>query len=180
MKPMLPAASGLSSSRPGRLRTARWWVLLPLAIVLSACAWVGRVSDNLGFGGSEVAWTEMIVIAADNANLNTPIAFDVAVVLEEPILAKLVELPASKWFAARADLAKTFPKGLVYRSWELAPGQTLRIPEGTFGAARVAGVLLFADYLTPGEHRIRVEQLRGRIMVQLGPREFTASALKND
>lgn len=180
MKPMLSALRGPSLSRPGRMTLLRWCTLVPLALLLAACSWIGRVSDTLGFGGTEVAWTEMIVIAADNANLNTPVTFDVVVALEEPILGKLVELPAAKWFAARADLAKTFPKGLVYRSWELAPGQTLRIPEGTFGAARVAGVLLFADYLTPGDHRIRVEQLRGRIMVQLGPREFTASALKND
>ena len=36
--------------------------------------------------------------------------------------------------------------------------------------------MIFADYLTPGEHRVRVDQLQGEMLVQLGARAFTVTA----
>jgi type VI secretion system protein len=39
-------------------------------------------------------------------------------------------------------------------------------------------VFVFADYLTPGEHRMRVEQLEDGIIVELGARDFSVVPFK--
>ena len=82
--------------------------------------------------------------------------------------------------ATRSDLLKTFPGEFSYRSWEITPGQILRLPGSVFGSPNVLTVFVFADYLTPGEHRMRVDQLQNGIMIQLAARGFTVQPHKVD
>lgn len=145
---------------------------------LSACSSMGSVANFFMAKGNRLDWNGMTVIAADGANLNTPVALDVVLLRDDATLGMASALSASKWFSSRADLGKTFPEGLSYQSMEIAPGQTLKLPASTFGASRLVGVILFADYLTPGEHRVRVDQMQGDILVQLGARSFSVSAQK--
>jgi type VI secretion system protein len=147
---------------------------------LSACGSLSSVGNFFGAKGSRLDWSGLTVVAAEGANQNTPVALDVVLLRDEASLAMVSALSASKWFSSRSDLAKTFPEGLSYRSLEIVPGQTLKLPASAFGASRLVGVMLFADYLTPGEHRMRVDQLQGDILVQLGARSFTVSAQKTD
>lgn len=126
--------------------------------------------------GIKLDWDGVTILAANDANLNSPVALDVVLLKDEASLNLLTTLPATKWFASRGELEKTFPQVISYKSFEVVPGQTLRVAATEFGSARVAGVLMYADYLTPGEHRIRVDQLQGAVSVQLGTRDFTVTA----
>jgi type VI secretion system protein len=139
---------------------------------------VNKAMNLVTFKGTRLAWQEVVIAAAEGANLNSPVALDIVLVLEEPALEKLAALPAAKWFQVRSDMLRTFPGTYIYKSWEVAPGQTLRLPGETFGTPSVVGVFVFADYLTPGEHRMRVEQLQDGIIVQLGARGFSVSPFK--
>ncbi len=145
---------------------------------LTACGVVGGVVDYVTAKGSRLDWSGITVIAAEDANLNTPVALDIVTLHDDATLGTVSALSASKWFASRADLQKTFPDGLNYKSFEVVPGQTMKIPPSAFPPARQVGVLVFADYLTPGEHRVRVDQLKGDILVQLGTRSYSVTALK--
>jgi type VI secretion system protein len=139
---------------------------------------VNSAMNFVTFKGTRLAWKEVVISASDGANLNTSVAVDIVLVMEEPVLDKLAALPASKWFQQRADLLKTFPGNFSYRSWEVAPGQLLRVKGETFGTPSVVGVFVFADYVTPGEHRMRVEQLSDGIIVELAARDFTVAPYK--
>lgn len=147
--------------------------LFLLLASLSACG----VTDLLLPKGSRLAWDGVTVMAAEGANLNTPVALDIVFLHDEAMLEVVSKLPASQWFSSRQDLIKTFPQGLSYLSLEIVPGQTLKLPAKTFDTSRLAGAMIFAQYLTPGEHRMRVDQLQGDILVQLGTRAFSVSAL---
>ena len=150
---------------------------------LSACGALGVINSVGNFfttKGSRLDWKAMTVVASEGANLNTPVALDVVLLRDDATLAMVSALSAAKWFSSRSDLAKTFPEGLGYRSMEIAPGQTLKLPASAFGASRLVGVIIFADYLTPGEHRVRVDQMQGDILVQLGARSFSVSAQKSE
>jgi type VI secretion system protein len=147
---------------------------------LAACAALNSVGDFFTVKGSRLDWKGMTVVAAEGANLNTPVALDVVLLRDDASLGLVSALSASKWFSTRVDLAKTFPEGLSYQSMEIVPSQTLKLPASAFGAGRVVGVMLFADYLTPGEHRVRVDQMQGEILVQLGTRSFSVSAQKSE
>lgn len=126
--------------------------------------------------GSKLPWSGVVISASADANLNSPVAMDIVLLNDEASVAMVSALPASKWFATRADLQKTFPQGVKYRSFEVVPGQSIRLPEADFASTRVAAAFVFADYLSPGEHRIRVDQLQGELLIQLGPRAFTVTS----
>lgn len=136
---------------------------------------VNKTMNLVTFRGTRVDWKVVVIAAAEGANQNSAVAVDFVFVHDEATIEKVAALPASKWFATRAELARTFPGTLSYRSWEVSPGQVLRLPGETFNAPVVEAVFVFADYLAPGEHRMRVELLRDGIIVQLGARGFTVS-----
>lgn len=143
-------------------------------LLLAGCSLPGFLS----FKGTKLGWDEVDLSAAPTANQNSPVALDIVLVLDEPMIDRLAELPAAKWFGARADLQKTYPKALSYRSWELVPGQTLRVPGDSFGSPRVVAVFVFANYTSPGAHRVRVEELKKPIVVRLEAQAFEVTALR--
>lgn len=128
--------------------------------------------------GDKVKWDELTLVASNDANNDSPVAVDVVFVADQAMLARIAELPASKWFAARTDLVGTFPNAIRYQSWELVPGQQLVVPGEKLRGPRVAGVFVFADYPGPGAHRVRVERFNGRLVVQLGDNAFSVSSVK--
>lgn len=153
--------------------------LLALCLsLLGGCGTVNSVMNLIGFKGTRLAWKEVLIDASEGANQNSPVAIDIVFALDEASIDRLTALTASKWFSTRADLLRTFPGTVSYKSWELTPGQTLRLPGSTFGSPNVVAVFVFADYLAPGEHRVRVEQLQNGIIVQLGAKGFSVGAHK--
>lgn len=146
----------------------RWAACTVLLTQLAGCALPGFLS----FKGTKLDWSEVALSAAPGANDNSPVAVDVVLALDDAMLDRLADLPAAKWFAARADLQKTYPQGVSYRTWELVPGQTLRIPGSSFGSPRVAGVFVYADYAAAGAHRVRVETLKGAIVARFDLHTF--------
>jgi type VI secretion system protein len=139
---------------------------------------VDKAMNLVTFKGTRLAWKDVVIAAAEGANQNSAVAIDFVLVLDEATVDKVAALPAAKWFQARADMLRTFPGTYIYKSWEVSPGQTLRLRGDAFGSPSVVGVFVFADYLTPGEHRMRVEQLQDGIIVELGARGFTVSPYK--
>lgn len=67
---------------------------------------------------------------------------------------------------------KTYPNAITLRSWELVPQQVLQLSEEALGSPRVAGMLLYANYLSPGEHRAQLPLAREAFLVELGARGF--------
>ncbi|HEX3635322.1 MAG TPA: hypothetical protein VHV99_07515 [Paraburkholderia sp.] len=154
----------------GRLRVACF--ALCVASLVSGCG------SFLSSKGEKVRWDHVTLVADDDVNNNSPVAVDVVFVTDDAMLARIAELPASKWFASRADLANTFPKSLQYKSWELVPGQRIEVSGDSFGRPRVEAAFLFANYTEPGAHRMRIEKLSGNLAVQLNTYTFTVSAVK--
>lgn len=148
-----------------------------LAAVLILAPLSGCSSLNL-FGPPGTAyldWKGLLVTAESNANQNSPVALDIVFVADPAMLEKLSALPASRWFAVRQDYLKTYPTTLSAYSLELVPGQTRLLSAKELGSPRVAGVLLFADYGTPGEHRMRLPPVPEGGQVLLGELSFTVS-----
>lgn len=125
------------------------------------------------FGGNFPIEVE---VAAD-VNQDNPIAVDLLVVYKKKVLDELLELSAAEWFAAREQRARDYPKSFDVWSWEWVPGQrvpTLSLPF-KLGAA---GGLVFADYLAPGEHRVRIDPYEP-IRIELAAAGFEIASLKD-
>lgn len=155
--------------------------LLVIALLqLTACSVLDYiipkgVMDFASPKGNKLGWESVTIMASNDANLNSPVALDIVLFKDEASLTMAATLPAAKWFATRGEMEKTYPQAISYKSYEVAPGQTLRIPAADFGGVRVAGVMVYADYLTPGEHRVRADQLQGMVLVQLGAKDFAVT-----
>jgi type VI secretion system protein len=130
------------------------------------------------FSGEKAHWSQVTFSSSDDANNNSPVAVDVVLVSDPALLARIAELPASKWFAGREDLARTFPKDLRYRSWEVVPGFQIDVRGDKFEGPRVAGAFVFANYPDPGAHRVRIERFSGHMVVQLDSKNLTVTDSK--
>ncbi|SAL24464.1 hypothetical protein AWB69_01784 [Caballeronia udeis] len=152
-------------------RGARLLMAIGCACVLASCG-------MLGLSGEKASWSQVTFVAGDDMNNNSPLAVDVVLVSDEAMLARLAELPASKWFAGRADLLSTFPKSLRYRGWELVPGQRVDLPDDAFTGPRVVAAFVFANYPDPGAHRVRIQKFSGHLVVQLDSNSFSVADTK--
>jgi type VI secretion system protein len=97
-------------------------------------------------------------IAAE-ANHNFPVALDIVLVYDKKLLNELLQLPARAWFAKREQLKKDYPDGEAFESWEWewVPGQRVNLPEPLPLRAKAKSGIVFANYLSPGEHRVRID-----------------------
>ena len=170
-----PARAGTAGLR----RWAAGWSTVLCLVCLAGLPGLTLTGCSMLFpSGDKVKWDQLTLAASEEANNDSPIAVDVVFVTDKTLLARIAELPASKWFAVRDDLTGTFPDAIRYQSWELVPGQRVVVPGDKLRGPRVAGVFVFADYPGPGPHRVRVERFDGRLVVQLGDNAFSISSVK--
>ncbi|MFP4421620.1 MAG: hypothetical protein ACLFRG_13865 [Desulfococcaceae bacterium] len=126
--------------------------ILIFALLSAGCGLFVRTRSMLG-GRVDVS-----VVLSETANQNHPVAVDLLVVHEPELLERLLGMSAREWFNQRDQFQRDFLPGkdLDVWSWEWVPGQ--RVPEQEIPlSAGAAGGLVFADYRTPGAHRVRFD-----------------------
>lgn len=147
-----------------------------LAFITAACGTLSSISETLFPKIPKLEVGDIQILSDPGANLNSALEFEVVVVKDADVLKKLADLPAAKWFEGREDLRKTFPGGFESKKWELVPGQDLRLPGDAYKETRALAIMVFANYLTPGEHRARIDIYRQGAIIRLLPRGFTVEA----
>ena len=151
------------------------FLLMLVLLALTACS---TVKDYVMPSGTKLDWESVTLSIAAGANRDYPIAIDVVLVSDEALAQRLLGMSARDWFSARSGLRKTYPDVLSVDSLELAPGESLTVPGKRWSGRRVAAAVVFADYLVPGPHLVRIESLRGRIQLAFGANEFNAYSLE--
>ena len=126
-------------------------VLLAAAVMLAGCGLISSEPKPQAPG-----WNNLTVMAADDANANSAVAVDVVLVRDKAVLDSLLAMPAARYFAARADLQRTYPEALTVIALEITPGQVIRLDAKRFDGQRAWSALAFAHYANPGEHRVRL------------------------
>ena len=100
---------------------------------------------------------ETITIQADqDANINSPIPFDLLIAYNPSAFDEIAKLTARDYFKKRDQILNDNPDMVQIWHWELVPGQRINNLELKRGGSRPAGALLFANYITAGDHRMRV------------------------
>lgn len=105
------------------------------------------------------------------ANEQSPVPVELVVIYDPEVMPALLEMTARQWFEARRQLLLDHPRGIRSHLWELVPGQELplqRLPLPRDGAV---AALVYADYRSPGPHRVRVDTFR-RVRLRLTPDEL--------
>lgn len=125
--------------------------------VFCACAaclalW-GCYGNHLGMWSAKSEIVITVAIAPD-ANANTAVPVDFIMVYSDEVGGQLAGLSARTWNQKKAQFFRDFTKGtdydIVHR--EYVPGTT--VPDVTVPTKlRSTMLIIFADYLTEGEHR---------------------------
>lgn len=161
----------------GAVRRARLTALLPALLsiwLLAGCSM---------FGGPKPvapAWRSLAFAASRDANANSALAVDVVLVKDKAVLDSLSAMTASRYFAARDDLLRSYPDALTLLAVEITPGQLIRIERKRYDGERAWAALAFANYATPGEHRLRVPLDGKDCLLQLDAQEFAVAGSKTD
>ncbi len=170
---------------PTRQRPASWLRVCPLALclVLAGCSTVSKLTDSILSAGASLVgagkprpvaapWNSVTVVAASDANLNSPVALDLVFIRDPALVTTLSATSAAKWFATRSDTLSSFPEGLAVVSLELVPGQTVRLTDPAQIHQPALAILAFGGYPPPGEHRERLLPQTEGYLLQLGPKGF--------
>jgi type VI secretion system protein len=104
----------------------------------------------------ELSIETVSIYAEPEANHNSAIAVDLVLVYNADLLKTIGKMSAAKYFAASRQLLLDNPSLLDIWRWELVPGQMVSgfMPDHDKGDAY--GGYVFANYLTPGDHRTKV------------------------
>jgi type VI secretion system protein len=144
------------------------YILVAFAIALAAlsCGLGIRAQAMLG------AKLDAKVVVSEKLNDDNPVAVELIIVYDEDLLDRLLKMPAKEWFEKRAQIRRDYFKDTGFESWEWewVPGQKVPDQHLPLRPRALAGVI-FADYLSPGEHRARIDPYED-ITINLGWRGF--------
>ena len=121
----------------------------------------------------KIALRELAFEVVAGANDNSPFAIELVSTSDDDLLKKLQALSAAQWFDGQANIKRDFPT-LTFDYYELTPGQDMTLRPTKFTNKPGKGLLLFANYKTPGQHRLRLETLHKAKII------FAADAIRVD
>lgn len=151
-------------ARLGSRRPARGVGLL-LAMLLAGCS------------GSTVSTRTVAFQAEPQANRDSPVAVWFVLVRDPALVPGLQQLTARDWARGREQWLRDHPGVLLDHRWELVPGQVIEPMDLPFRDRSGVALFVFADFLTPGAHRVRIDPL-ARIRVLLGADGFTVEPIR--
>ncbi len=116
---------------------------------------------------------------AENVNLNSPIAVDLVVVYEEKLQERLLVTTSREWFENKEQIKRDYMEGegLDFWSWEWVPGQQVPVQKFPLKPSAEAA-FIFADYLTPGAHRYRIDPFES-VSIKLNENEYKVEVLED-
>lgn len=141
-----------------------------LSIALAACSVTKKVTS--AFGGQ----LPVQVSIADDANEDSPIAFDTIVVYDKDLVDALLKMSATDWFAKKKQFLADHQNDVAVQSWEWVPGQIVE-PLSIDYRPGAKKVVFFAYYQTEGDHRA-VIQPRQAAKIVFNDRDFSVEALQ--
>lgn len=119
------------------------------------CTAIGLVSCSNGTL-PELDIQSVSIYTEPDANQNSATAVDLVIIYDEELVKIIAQMSAAKYFGSSRQLLMDNPTLLEIWRWELVPGQVVQgfQPPQEEGPAFAAFV--FANYLSPGDHRIKV------------------------
>ncbi len=145
---------------------------------LSCVAAAALSMAAMGCGGTPARMRLMLEVSTTpRANQNSPVAVSFVAVKDQKFFEKTVALNAKQWFEQREQLHRDDPSGQLFTEWEWEyvpghppPPSVIEIDGGAVAA------LIFANYRTPGDHRIRLGPQR-KLRIELGDEALTVRPL---
>jgi len=132
----------------------------------------------VGCGSSAAPFRLLIEVqVAPQSNQNSPIPVTLVAVRDRKLFERFSQMSAKQWYEQRDQLRRDYPGGDAFSEWEwefvpgFAPPPTVVEIDGDS-----AGAFLFANYRSPGPHRVRLGPHQ-RIRIGLGEEDVVITTL---
>jgi type VI secretion system protein len=100
---------------------------------------------------------ERLDISLDSdANLDSATSIDLVMVYKMDLMKALMKMSAADYYASADQIRRDYPDMVDIWHWELTPGQVVQNYPITVREYDPVGAIVFANYATPGDHRIRL------------------------
>lgn len=96
------------------------------------------------------------IYTAQDANQNSATAVDLVIIYDPNLANSIGKMSASQYFSTARQLLLDNPTLLDVWHWELVPGQIVQAFPPEPGDTEAYAAYVFANYLTPGDHRLKV------------------------
>ena len=106
------------------------------------------------------------------ANLDTAVAMDLIIVYDEALVDSLFKMSALSYFEQKKQIIRDSPGQMDIWSWEVVPGQEVTPMSINMSQSTSYGAVVFANYLTPGDHRVRIGT-EWTVKIVLGAKDFS-------
>lgn len=142
--------------------------------------WLGAVmlllaSCSSKSGAPGLSLKSISLVSASNTNLNSGLTVDFVAVYDKNLLDKLQGMTSTQYFSSIDQLRRDNMSMFDVWRWELVPNQILENYKPVFEQSKAWGGLFFADYQTPGDHRVGIG-LSSYVRVTLGEQDIEAVA----
>lgn len=156
-------------------------VLISGCSVLDSSVDAYKVAKNFVFPpGEKVKWKSLNLSLSRDVNDGYPIVIDIVFVKNEVLLNKINDISTTEWFGKKKALVNTFLNDLFVMNWELAPGDNLSVTKSEFEDQRMYGVLLFAKYNNQGDYKVRIDSIKGSVVVDFESSGINAYGIKQN
>jgi len=120
---------------------------------------------------------EKVYVTIDpKANLDTAVAMDLLIVYEDGLVDTLFKMSALNYFENKEQILRDNPGQIDVWSWEVVPGQVIAPRSIVMSQPIPRGGIVFANYLTPGDHRVRLGKELA-VQIKLLPKDLFLSPI---
>jgi len=104
----------------------------------------------------ELTINSVSIYTDQDANQNSATAVDLVIIYDPNLVNSIGKMSASQYFSNAQQLILDNPTLLDIWHWELVPGQIVQAFTPAAGDTEAYAAYVFANYLTPGDHRLKV------------------------
>lgn len=132
-------------------------ILKKYSITLVVLCVFGVICSGCSTFGPANVWLKLVKFkVAEDVNSNAPVGIHLLVIYDKDVLDKLSKMPADRYFAQADQFKKDFDGKVDFYNWEVVPGQNLKDQDISPSKNGGLGVLVFARYSSPGDHRASI------------------------
>ena len=128
--------------------------LLLLSLLMIGTSGCSLFKEDEAAGEPKLNLQTVHIILDNDANNRSATEIDLVFAYKMDLLKSLLKMTAAEYFAIADQLRRDYPELLKIWHWELAPGQSLN--NNSLETGNALGAIVFARYLSPGSHRVRV------------------------
>lgn len=150
--------------------------LLLVAVLSTGCS-NGSLQSILSFETAKVWLNKVSFRVADDVNDSSPVTLHILIPYKEDLLSDLSKMSAEEYFKRSEQIKNDNAGNLDIFAWDLIRSQKLDdepvVPTKVSGV----GIIVFARYSTPGDHRMSIADDEA-VLIKLDKADFSIESMK--